>query len=76
MQTIDLGNGICLCVRFSKLPGTNIPLLITCLDDGKIHIYAELVNNSLEYQFTKVETLIGHEDWVRDVDFLEIGNRL
>lgn len=41
-------------------------------DDHKIYLYGKL-----EKDFVKVETLLGHEDWVRALDFIQIpGNKI
>jgi elongator complex protein 2 len=63
-QVIDLFNGICFEVKFCLLPNAGI-LLAVATDDDNIHFYGE--NHSM--CFEKVESLTGHEDWVRGLDF-------
>ncbi|PSN31401.1 hypothetical protein C0J52_24316 [Blattella germanica] len=51
----------------------DIALLAYGADDAKIHLFAENVNNLAGCgdadQFVKVSTLVGHEDWIRAMDF-------
>jgi hypothetical protein len=59
-------------------------VLLSCAaDDAKIHLFAESINNAIEgplkvyaKQFVKVDSLVGHEDWVRAMDFTLDGNYL
>ena len=67
-QTINLqSSGICFKVKFCIISGGL--LLAATLDDDKIHFYSE--NSQV---FTRIESLLGHEDWVRDLDFTTDGN--
>lgn len=68
-QTIDLKTGICFAVRLIQLSDAGL-LLAYATDDDKIQFYGE---NS-EKKFEKIEELIGHEDWVRGLDFIEDDN--
>ena len=68
-QTISLNTGICFAVRMVLLPGTNDILLAFATDDDKIHLFAEENAN-----FQKLESLSGHEDWVRALDFVLDNN--
>lgn len=43
-------------------------LIAFATDDHKVHLYGRNAN-----QFVNVETLIGHEDWVRALDFARTG---
>jgi hypothetical protein len=50
-------------------------------DDAKIHLFAESrgcdIDGSLNVyakKFVKVDSLVGHEDWVRAMDFTLDGN--
>lgn len=67
-QTIDLNTGICFAVSMCLLPGTNKILVAFALDDDKIHLYLDKEENQTR-NFTKIEILSGHEDWVRGLDF-------
>lgn len=42
------------------------PILFCALDDHKIHVFAG-------DEYHRVHTLVGHEDWVRGMDVLEVG---
>lgn len=81
LQTLSFGSGFCLCVRFCFLPGTDVLLLSCAADDAKIHLFAESaggdVDRSLSVyakKFVKVDSLVGHEDWVRAMDVTLDGN--
>lgn len=65
-QNIDLGYGICLAVRCVILPQIEEVLLAAALDNSSIELYSTCSEN---LQFSKVEVLKGHEDWVRGLDF-------
>ncbi|PNF19334.1 putative elongator complex protein 2 [Cryptotermes secundus] len=76
LQTLSFGSGFCLCARLCFLPGTDIVLLSCAADDAKIHLFAESISNAIqgplkEYakQFVRVDSLVGHEDWIRAMDF-------
>lgn len=71
-QTIPLGNGLCFALRMARLPGTDTIILAVATDDDRIHLYSEQIQGS--YKFEKIETLVGHEDWVRGLDFILNGN--
>ncbi|XP_052753820.1 elongator complex protein 2 [Galleria mellonella] len=66
-QTIDLHSGLCLTLHAHLLPVVNKPVLFSALDDHKIHIFAG-------DDYHRVHTLVGHEDWVRGLDVLDIDN--
>jgi elongator complex protein 2 len=68
-QTISLNTGFCFAIRFLQLPQTNSILLAFATDDDKIHLCSENWSNN-ERSFTKIESLVGHEDWVRSLDFV------
>ncbi|KDR08420.1 probable elongator complex protein 2 [Zootermopsis nevadensis] len=80
LQTLSFGSGFCLCVRLCFLPQTEIVLLSCAADDAKIHLFAESssgytccdVQEGLKphtKQFIKVDSLVGHDDWIRAMDF-------
>ncbi|XP_043921432.1 elongator complex protein 2 [Protopterus annectens] len=64
MQTVSFGNGFVMDVSLSCLPGVNVPVLACGNDDCKIHLYIQ--QNG---QFQKVDSLLGHEDWIRGVEW-------
>ncbi|KAM3961817.1 elongator complex protein 2 [Aphomia sociella] len=66
-QTINLHSGLCLTFHAHLLPVVNKPILFCALDDHKIHIFAG-------DEYHRVHTLIGHEDWVRGLDVLDVDN--
>ncbi|KAK2162431.1 hypothetical protein LSH36_99g08077 [Paralvinella palmiformis] len=63
IQTLSFGTGFALALSWIKLPGTAVPLLVCGGDDQKIHLLVEQ-----ETKFVSVQTLPGHEDWIRDID--------
>lgn len=46
-------------------------------DDNKIHMFVEIQATETEtkpdHSFQKVHVLVGHEDWVRSLDFMLVG---
>ncbi|XP_070499116.1 elongator complex protein 2 [Chironomus tepperi] len=68
-QVIDLNRGICFSVKFVELDNAGILLTFTT-DDDKVKFYGENENK----EFVKIEELIGHEDWVRCLDFIKDDN--
>ncbi|KAL4706331.1 hypothetical protein ACJJTC_004940 [Scirpophaga incertulas] len=67
-QTINLNSGLCLTLHAHLLPIANKPLLFCGLDDHKIHVFAG------EDEYHRVQMLVGHEDWVRGLDVIDIDN--
>ncbi|XP_041365470.1 elongator complex protein 2-like isoform X2 [Gigantopelta aegis] len=65
IQTIKFGTGFVLDIALIIIPGTNVVLLACGADDHKVHIFV-MENN----QFVKKMVLLGHEDWVRSLDFM------
>ncbi|XP_049859581.1 elongator complex protein 2 isoform X1 [Schistocerca gregaria] len=78
-QTVNFGSGFCLCARICILPSTSDILIACATDDTKIHLFADKQyeeicispkeNETLLSHFVKVDSLIGHDDWVRSLDF-------
>ncbi|KAG5678159.1 hypothetical protein PVAND_007854 [Polypedilum vanderplanki] len=68
-QQIDLKTGICFDAKFVELQNAGILLALTT-DDDKIKFYKENISKCFE----KFEELIGHEDWVRGLDFVKEEN--
>lgn len=69
VQTISLNGGLCLAIKAYNLQSADDCALIAfATDDHKVYLYGRHGNN-----FVKVETLIGHEDWVRALDFVRTG---
>jgi WD40 repeat protein len=81
LQNLSFGSGFCLCVRLSFLPGTQVLLLSCAADDAKIHLFAESAGGEMDgnlnvhtKKLVRVDSLVGHEDWVRAMDFTVDGN--
>lgn len=68
-QIISLFNGICFAVNLYELPNAGI-ILAYSDDKDEIQLYSG--NNNM--CFEKFETLSGHEDWVRGLDFTTDDN--
>nr|CAD7425463.1 unnamed protein product [Timema monikensis] len=70
-QILGLGSGICLSLSLGLLPASQALLLACGTDDFRIQLFAE--NSESEDQrpneMVKVDCLMGHEDWVRALDF-------
>ncbi|CAH2074745.1 unnamed protein product, partial [Iphiclides podalirius] len=64
-QTINLNSGLCLTLCAHLLPKVIKPILFCALDDHKIHLFAG-------EDYHRVHTLVGHEDWVRGLDVLNV----
>ncbi|XP_037295627.1 probable elongator complex protein 2 [Manduca sexta] len=62
-QSICLQSGLCLTLHAHMLSGK--PVLFCALDDHKIHVFAG-------EEYHRVHTLVGHEDWVRGMDVLDV----
>ena len=73
-QILNLKNGFCFAIRMCALPNTDTILMAVATDDDKIHLYCDTVNEAGARAFMKIETLLGHEDWVRGLDFVNDGN--
>lgn len=71
-QTIEFKLELCLAVRLCELPPANGALLAVGAGD-KVQLYAMPTNGG---QFERLQTLCGHEDWVRGLDFVRSGNDL
>lgn len=72
-QTIDFNNILCLSLKITILPQTNCLLLASGLSNSKIQLYMKDFNNDHSV-FVASHYLIGHEDWVRSLDFITEGN--
>lgn len=69
LQTILLKNGFCFALRMTILPTTEQILLAYAGDDDSISLWTEIIlNNKREFQ--PIHQFIGHEDWVRGLDFV------
>lgn len=68
-QTIDFDNILCLSLKLTILPHSNSLLLACGLSNSKIQLYINDFGN-INSEFVASYSLIGHEDWVRSLDFI------
>ncbi|XP_065665851.1 elongator complex protein 2 isoform X2 [Hydra vulgaris] len=73
MQTLTFGNGFALAVSIVTIPETNGILLACGCDDTSISLFTNAVDQN---NLIKVLSLKGHEDWIRCLTFVQIGNKL
>ncbi|KAI8793258.1 elongator complex protein 2 [Biomphalaria glabrata] len=73
-QVLIFGSGFALSLSTFIIPGTRVPLLVCGCDDHNIHLYLR----GSDLQFTQLIVLTGHEDWIRDLQFVadDFGNIL
>lgn len=71
-QEISLKTGFCFAARFAKLPGTDEIVLAYATDDNKIRLLRRKDGNC--GQFVPAFQLLGHENWVRGLDFAVDNN--
>ncbi|XP_041040669.1 elongator complex protein 2 isoform X2 [Carcharodon carcharias] len=64
IQTLSFGNGFMMDVALARLPGSNAVILACGGDDGKVYLFVRE-----DEQFQKIQILMGHEDWVRGVEW-------
>jgi elongator complex protein 2 len=69
-QKINLKSGICFDVKLIELQDDAGLLLAFTTDDDKIKFYGENRSKCFE----EIEELVGHEDWVRGLDFIKDDN--
>lgn len=71
IQSICLNGGLCLAMRaFNLQKNKDCAVLAFATDDHKVYLYAKSKDD-----FVKVDTLIGHEDWVRSLDFIQLPGK-
>lgn len=68
-QTFDFDNILCMSLRLTVLSHTNCLLLACGLSNSKIQLYTNDFSNSSSV-FVTSHMLIGHEDWIRSLDFI------
>lgn len=74
LDTIDLRNGFCFALKFAILPNTKDKILLAfSTDQHNIHLVCEQMVDG-KRKFIKVDSLVGHEDWVRGIDIVTINN--
>lgn len=72
IQTIDFDSILCLSLKITLLSNTNCLLLACGLSNSKIQLYINDSSNG-DSVFVLCHSLIGHEDWVRSLDFISDG---
>lgn len=67
IQTITFGRKLPIHCRLARLPNTERPLLAVALEDASVLLYA--ADSDTESNFVRIQSLLGHKDWVRCIDF-------
>lgn len=74
VDTIDLGTGFCFALKFAILPQTTDQILLAyATDHHHVDLVCQQTDDNGKRKFTKVGTLIGHEDWVRGIDITTVA---
>lgn len=73
IQTISYGRKLPIHCRLTYLPNTKCPLLAVALEDASVLLYTK-DSDVLESNFVRVQSLLGHQDWVRCIDFHRDGD--
>lgn len=73
-QTISLGSGFCFAIKICYIEQADCLLVALATDDHAIHLYGSLNGSGDNRTFVKVESLIGHEDWVRSLDTIAMDD--
>ncbi|KAL6440407.1 hypothetical protein ACFW04_003145 [Cataglyphis niger] len=72
IQIISYGRKLPIHCRLMYLPNAKCPLLAVALEDASILLYTKDSDVS-ELNFVRIQSLFGHEDWVRCIDFHHDG---
>ncbi|XP_043545888.1 elongator complex protein 2 isoform X2 [Chiloscyllium plagiosum] len=64
VQTLTFGNGFMMDVALAQLPGSDAVILACGGDDSKIYLFVRE-----DGHFQKIHSLMGHEDWIRGVEW-------
>lgn len=72
-QNINFGHSITVGLKIYFFPSDNKFLLVCALDTSKIQMYVQNETDESEIKFQYAAQLIGHEDWVRGLDFTSDG---
>ncbi|TMW41518.1 hypothetical protein DOY81_013402, partial [Sarcophaga bullata] len=76
-QTLFLNSGFCFTLRLTLLPKSEQILLAFTADDESVALWAEKDKETEDsFKFQPVHKLMGHEDWVRGLDFVQEGEDL
>lgn len=72
--TIKLGSGFCFALKFAILPNSKDKILLAySTDNHNITLACEQIIDG-KREFVKVDTLVGHENWVRGLDIITLNN--
>lgn len=75
IQSIIFGRKLPIYCRLTYLLNNKCPLLAIALEDASILLYAKFdAGSDLEQSFVNIQRLIGHEDWVMCMDFIQNGD--
>lgn len=72
-QTNSLGNGFCFAIKMCYIAKMDCLLIALATDDYNVHLYGTTISSDGR-KCVKVETLAGHEDWVRCLDFVVLDD--
>ena len=76
-QTLLLNSGFCFTLRLTLLPKSEQILLAFTADDESVALWTEKEKETQDgFKFQPVHKLLGHEDWVRGLDFVQEGEDL
>lgn len=71
VETMDFGGKFSLHCRLTHLPNTKHLLMATALENSSVVL---CIADELQLNFVKVQSLLGHQDWVRCMDFCHYDN--
>lgn len=71
VQTMVLGRKFSLDCRLTHLPSSKYLLMAAALEDSSVIL---CIANELELNFAKVQSLSGHQDWVKCMDFCHVND--
>ncbi|XP_032664509.1 probable elongator complex protein 2 [Odontomachus brunneus] len=71
VQTMDFGGKFSLHCRLTHLPNTKYLLMATALENSSVVLCTA---DELQLNFVKVQSLLGHQDWVKCMDFCHCDN--
>uniref|UniRef100_A0A1A9WBK9 Elongator complex protein 2 n=1 Tax=Glossina brevipalpis TaxID=37001 RepID=A0A1A9WBK9_9MUSC len=74
IQTLSLNSGFCFTLKLTWLSKADQVLLAFSTDNGSIDLWVNSAN--MKRNFQPVHKLMGHEDWVRGLDFVEVEDEL
>lgn len=72
-QTISLGSGFCFAIKMCYIKQTDCLLIALATDDYTVQLYGS-ISSVASRKLVRVETLAGHEDWVRSLDFIVLDD--